>query len=843
MKSIYVTKRDGRKEVLNYDKINTVLINATDKITGVSASDIAMNAKLQIYDLMSTEDIHKVLIQSTADLINEKNPNYQYVASNLSNYLLRKNLFGSETNLPHLYDIIVKNTDAGKYDTLLLEKYSRDDIDKINSFIKHERDYTFTYSGIQQLIDKYLLKDRKTDTLYETPQYAYICIAMTIYASYETNRLEHIKSFYDNISKFKINLPTPILSGVRTPNRQWSSCVLVDIGDSLDSIYSSNSAIGFYTSKRAGIGFNIGRLRALGDTIRGGEVIHTGVIPFLRMLEGTVKSCTQNGIRGGGATVYFPFWHKEIKDVIVLKNNKGTENNRVRKLDYCIQFCKIFYKRFIDNGEISLFSPNDVPGLYEAFGDNVEFDKLYEKYEKDKTISKTKVPARDILNLYCQERIGTGRLYLQNIDNVNSHSPFIEKITMSNLCVEISLRTSPINHQDDGITVNKQVIINKSDVEQFEKFKKTNDLHLYVKKLNYNYTYENKNALYKIVNEDYKLKDDEISLNENVELVYGDKPAEIALCVLSAINVGVIKNFQELELICEDIVRTLDSIISLQDYPVHAARKMLSRRSIGVGITNLAYFLAKNDLNYDDPKALPLIDELMENIQYYLIKASVKLAKEFGPCKFFNETTYSQGLLPIDHYNKNVDNLVSRPLTHDWEALRQEVLTYGMRNSTLSAIMPCESSSVSSNSTNGIEPARALITGKKSKQSVLKSILPDIQKLKNKYQLAFDLNGNTGIINIQSVIQKWVDQGISANHYYDFTKYPDGEIPLSEVAKDILRFYQYGGKQMYYANTYDGKTDDFTDLLESAPLDTETVIKKGTMSTLGGDCDEGGCSI
>ena len=596
---------------------------------------------------------------------------------------------------------------------------------------------------------------------------------MTLFSDYDkTKRIARIKSFYDDISKFKINLPTPIMAGVRAPGRQWSSCTLIDIGDSLDSIFNSNTAIGYYTSKRAGIGLNGGRIRALGDKIRNGEVIHTGVIPYLKMFEATVKSCTQNGIRGGSATVHFPFWHKEIQDILVLKNNKGTDDNRVRRLDYSIQFCRLFYKRFVDNGVITLFSPGDVPDLLAAFGlDNDKFDALYEKYERDSKIKKITINARDLFNQFCQERIGTGRMYVMNIDNANSHSAFQDKINMSNLCQEINLPTTPLNHIDDG---------------------------------------------------------------ENSE-------AEIALCVLAALNVGAIKDFSELEAICENTVRMGDFVIENQDYPVAAARKMLKRRSLGIGITNLAYFLAKNNLSYDDAGAVDLVDELMEHIQYYCIKASVKLAKEFGACEWFHKTKYAQGILPIDTYNKNVDKISKRKLALDWEGLRADVLEFGMRNSTLTAMMPCESSSVVTNSTNGLEPARALITTKKSKKGTVKFVLPELTKLKNKYTLSYDLKDNKGLMNIYAVIQKYADQGISVNHYYDMTKYPDKNLPLSDVVKDILYFYQMGGKQIYYSNTYDGKSDSFEEsekLAKFAAQEQEEIIDE-----LDADCEGGACSI
>ena len=782
MGDIYIIKRNGKKESLDYEKINTVLLWACEGINGVNASDVAMNAHLQLYDGISSTEIHQVLIQSASDMISEKNPNYQYVASNLLNFFIRKNIFGVQDNLPNILDVIELNIENKVYDSSILDYYTKEDLEKFNKIIRHKRDYTFSYSGLQQLIDKYLLKDRVSGQIYETPQYMYMMIALTLFSHYEgKERFEKVKSFYNDISTFKISLPTPIMAGVRTPTRQYSSCVLIDVDDSLDSIYNSNTAVGYYTARRAGIGLNM-RIRSTGDKIRNGEVVHTGVIPFLKMFESTVKSCTQNGIRGGSATTYIPFWHKEIREILVLKNNKGTDDNRVRKLDYGIQFCRLFYSRFVKNENVTLFSPADVPDLYDCFGiDNDKFEELYVKYENSSKINKKVIKARDLMNQFVQERIGTGRMYVMNIDHANDHSAFKDKIYMSNLCTEINLPTTPIKHIDDG----------------------------------------------------------------------DDTDSEIALCVLSAINVGELKDLSELENIMKNTVSGLDFVIQHQDYPVNAAKKMLKRRSIGIGITNLAYYLAKNDVSYDDKKALKLVDELMEHIQYYGIKASVELAKEFGPCEWFHRTKYAEGILPIDTYNKEVDNIVKRKHTLDWESLRKEVLEHGMRNSTITAIMPCESSSLVTNSTNGIEPIRSLITVKKSKQGLLKMVVPEITKLKNKYQLAYDLKNNRGITNIQSVIQKWIDQGISANHYYDFGKYEDGNLSLSEVAKDLLYFYKLGGKQLYYANTNDQKTDDFskvsTESVQQQEISTpkeETIsLNPGEVFIDDGDCEGGACSI
>ncbi len=833
-----VIKRNGSKEPLNYEKINKVLLWAGENLSGVSASQVAMNAQLQFYKDIKTDEIHSVLIQSAVELISETEPNYQFVASNLLNYFIRKNIFNTYAEMPHIKEVIEKNVNNGIYDKLLLTSFTDEELDKINSFIKHERDFRFTWAGLQQLVDKYLLKDRITGQIYETPQYMYIFIAMTLFADYKGDKLSMIKTFYNLISKWKISLPTPIMSGVRTPNRQYSSCTLIDVGDSLESIYSSNTAVGYYTSKRAGIGLNVGKIRAIGASIRGGEVVHTGVIPFLKMFESTTRSCTQNGLRGGNSTTYFPFWHKEIEDVLVLKNNKGTDDNRVRKMDYGIQFCRLFYKRFITNDNITLFSPHEVKDLYDAFGYNERFEELYEKYEKDPKVTKKVVKARELMNQFCQERIGTGRIYVMNIDHANDHSSFLDQITMSNLCTEITLPVKHMSHIDDGKLVKRYIKVKNENIEAYNKWRLENP-YLYLNGKTGDIHNLTKNNTFTLFTSPLDVDNDSQYFEEDFELVWGETPAEIALCVLSAINLGAIKELSELEEICEFTVRALDFVISNQDYPVDSAKKMLLRRSIGVGITNLAYYFAKHGVEYGSQESLVLLDEAMEYIQFYLIKASVQLAKEYGKCGYFDRTKYSKGILPIDTYSKKVDTLVSRPYSLDWEWLRQEILTHGMRNSTLTAMMPCESSSVVSNSTNGIEPPRSLITSKKSKQGIIKMAVPEVYKLKNKYKLAFDVN-NKEYTNVQSIIQKWIDQGISGNHYYSME---NGEsLSIADVVKDILYFYNMGGKQLYYANTSDGKTDDINKMMNEKSNHQQEAVQVAEDGD-DSDCLGGACSI
>jgi ribonucleoside-diphosphate reductase alpha chain len=743
--SIHITKRDGSSELLNYDKIHKVLFWGTEGLKDVTVSDIEMNAHLKIYDGITSNEIHQVLIQSCADLITEKTPNYQYVASKLLSYYLRKEVYNSAVDIPTIQYIMKKNIKSGVYDSIIENYYDDEELDTINDYIKHERDFTFSYAGIRQLIDKYLLKNRSTSEIFETPQIMYMMISMTLFKDYKGDkRLQYIRKFYNAISQFKINLPTPVMCGVRTCIRQYSSCTLVDVGDTMDSIIHSDAAITKYTSQRAGIGINVGRIRAVNSTIRHGEVVHTGVIPFLKKFAASVKSCTQNGIRGGSATVHYPFWHLEFEDLIVLKNNKGTEDNRVRTMDYSIQLNKTFYKRVKENKDITLFSPHEVPELYEAFfGDSDEFEKIYKKCEKDDSLKKKTIKAIDAFKTICSEKFETGRIYIMNVDHCNTHSSFLSKIYMSNLCQEITLPTDPIEHYDDG-------------------------------------------------------------LGEN---------GEISLCVLSGVNMGKV-NIKELPNICDLIVRALDFVIENQSYPLNAAKKITKRRSIGVGVVNLAYFLAKNKTGYEDNKSIELVDEYFEHFQYNLITASVNLAKEFGKCEYSHLTKYSKGILPIDTYNKNIDSICNRPLSCDWETLRGELLEHGIRNSTLSAIMPSESSAVVSNATNGIEPPRSLVSFKKSKKGILTQVVPEIEKYKQYYTTAFDMKNNKGYLNICGVIQKYIDQAISVNNYYNPSKYEGGNQPISEIMTDIFYHYSLGGKTMYYSNTADGKTD--SDLVDTS---------------------------
>ena len=762
MSDISVVKRDGSVESLNLDKVHKMVEMACEGLAGVSASQVEMNSGIQFYDGIKTEDVQEILIRSANDLISLDTPNYQYVAARLLLFGLRKAVFGYHPDKPPiLYNHICKCVDHGMYDEELLTVYTEEEWEEIESYVDHDRDYLFTYAGLRQVCDKYLVQDRSTGYLFETPQQMYIMIAATLFSKYpKDTRLEYVRRYYEAISTHKINIPTPVMAGVRTPLRQFASCVLVDVDDTLDSIFSSDMAIGYYVAQRAGIGINAGRIRGINAKIRGGEVQHTGVVPFLKKFEATVRCCTQNGIRGGSATVHFPIWHQEIEDIIVLKNNKGTEDNRVRKLDYSIQLSKLFYERFIENKEITLFSPHDVPDLYESFGTD-RFDELYCSYESDESIPSKRVGAQGLILDLLKERAETGRLYLMNIDHCNSHSSFKDKVNMSNLCQEITLPTDPINHIDS-------------------------------------------------------------------------QDGEIALCILSAINVGKIRNLSEMENLCDLTVRALEELIDYQEYPVPAARRStLARRSLGIGFIGLAHYFAKNGVKYDSQEAYDLTHKLTESFQYNLLRASNNIAKEKGACDAFHRTKYIDGILPIDTYKQEVDELVTVSYEYDWDSLRDDIAEWGLRHSTLSAQMPSESSSVVSNATNGIEPPRDYLSVKKSKKGPLKQIVPQFTTYKNNYTLLWDMPSNEGYINVTAIMQKFFDQAISGNWSYNPENYPDNEVPVSVMANDLLTTYKYGWKTSYYQNTYDNKKDVDADAAKTEQLINE--ILHGTESEE--DCD------
>lgn len=742
--SLRVTKRDGRLEPINLDKIHRVITWAAEGLNNVSVSQVELRSHIQFYEGIKTSDIHETIIKSAADLISKDTPDYQYLAARLAIFHLRKKAFG-HFEPPRLYEQVKRLVRMGKYDASLLVDYSREEWDEMDTYLDHWRDMTFSYAAVKQLEGKYLVQNRVTGEIYESAQFLYILVAASLFAQYpKETRLNYIRRFYDATSTFKISLPTPIMAGVRTPTRQFSSCVLIECDDSLDSINATSAAIVKYVSQRAGIGVNTGAIRALGSPIRNGEAFHTGCIPFYKHFQTAVKSCSQGGVRGGAATVYYPIWHLEVESLLVLKNNRGVEDNRVRHMDYGVQLNKLMYQRLIKGADITLFSPSDVPGLYAAFfADQEKFEQLYLKYEQDPNIRKRSVKAIELFSLLMQERASTGRIYIQNVDHCNTHSPFdpsVAPVRQSNLCLEIALPTKPLQH-----------------------------IH--------------------------------------------DENGEIALCTLSAFNLGALNDLDELEDLADLAVRALDALLDYQNYPVKAAEiGAMGRRALGIGVINYAYYLAKNGVRYSDGSANDLTHRTFEAIQYYLLKASNQLAKEFGACKFFDETTYAKGILPIDTYKKDVDSLTKEPLHYDWESLRKEIQEFGLRNSTLTALMPSETSSQISNATNGIEPPRGFVSIKASKDGILRQVVPDYENLSENYELLWDIPNNDGYLHLVAIMQKFIDQSISANTNYDPQRFEDGKVPMKVLLKDLLTAYKYGVKTLYYQNTRDGAEDSQEDL-------------------------------
>lgn len=743
-KNILVTKRDGDKEQLDLEKIHKVITWAAEGLDNVSVSEVELKSHIQFYDGIKTTDIHETLIKSAADLISAQAPDYQYLAARLAIFHLRKKAYG-QFEPPRLFSHAVKLVEMKKYDQHLLTDYSEAEFDQMESFIDHSRDMNFSYAAVKQLEGKYLVQNRVTGEYYESPQILYMLIGACLFAEYpKETRLDFIERFYNAVSTFRLSLPTPIMSGVRTPTRQFSSCVLIECGDSLDSINATSSAIVKYVSQRAGIGINAGSIRALGSPIRGGEAFHTGCIPFYKHFQTAVKSCSQGGVRGGAATLFYPIWHLEVENLLVLKNNRGVDDNRVRHLDYGVQFNKLMYQRLIEGGNITLFSPSDVPGLYDAFFANQEeFERLYKQYEQDSNIRKTTLKAIELFSLFASERASTGRIYLQNVDHCNTHSPFdpaVAPVRQSNLCLEIALPTKPLTH-----------------------------IH--------------------------------------------DEEGEIALCTLAAFNLGALKDLDELEELSELIVRALDSLLDYQDYPVPAAyNSTMGRRPLGVGVINFANYLAKNNVRYSDGSANGLTHRTFEAIQYYLLKASNKLAREKGTCSKFNETTYAKGILPIDTYKRDLDTVCEESLHLDWESLRNEIKSFGLRNSTLTALMPSETSSQISNATNGIEPPRGFVSVKASKDGILKQVVPDFAELQDQYELLWNIPNNDGYLQLVAIMQKFVDQTISANTNYDPGLFEGGKVPMKLLLKDLLTAYKLGVKTLYYHNTRDGAADAQNDM-------------------------------
>ena len=755
---ILVTKRDGSKESIDLEKIHRVVHWASQDLDNISVSQVEINAQLAFFDGIRTEDIHETIIKSAADLISTDVPDYQYLAARLAIFHLRKKAYKSFTP-PSLIDHVTKLTKLGIYDKDILDKYNASEFEEFNNYIDHWRDMKFSYAAVKQLEGKYLVQNRVTGDIHESPQMLYMLVGMCLFQEYKGKaRIDIVKRFYDASSNFKISLPTPIMAGVRTPTRQFSSCVLIETDDDLDSISAASGAIVKYVSQRAGIGINAGKIRAIGSPIRGGEATHTGCIPFFKHFHTAVKSCSQGGVRGGAATLFYPLWHLEVESLLVLKNNTGTDENRIRHLDYGVQFNGLMYERFLKDSDITLFSPNDVPGLYDSFfADQKKFKKLYEKYESDDLIRKDTIKARELFAMFMKERANTGRIYLQNVDHCNTHGAFNPEhapIRQSNLCMEITLPTKPL-------------------------------------------------------------------------FSVQDEKGEVALCTLSAVNLGALDSLDELEDITEIIVRSLDSLLDYQDYPLKSAEiASNNRRTLGIGVTNLAYYLAKNDAKYSDGSGNDLIHKTFEALQYYSLKASNKLAEELGPCPLFSETQYAKGIMPIDSYKKDIDAFCSTKLELDWDILRRNIKSKGLRNSTLTALMPCESSSQISNSTNGIEPPRGFISVKQSKDGILKQVVPEYEKLHKKYELLWDIKDNEGYLQLCAIMQKFVDQSISTNTHYDPSQFEGSRVPMKLFLMDLLKAYKYGIKTLYYHTTRDGSGDD------------QNNSKQGD-----DDCEDGVCKL
>ncbi|WGH49771.1 ribonucleotide reductase alpha subunit [Alishewanella phage vB_AspM_Slickus01] len=766
---IKVIKNSGRLEPFDAEKINEMVAFGCEGLDA-APSAIAMRAQLSAFDGIATSQIQKELVDAARDLATVDEPDYLIAAGRMMMSNLRKKVYGQFEPFP-LYDIIYENIELGKYDKDILEMYDHHEIDYYDSVIKHERDMFMPQAAAMTFVDKYLIKDKITSAPYETPQVALMLIAMCL-LSKRPNRKERVVNLYEKLSTNKISFPSPIMAGVRSPTKQFSSCCLIDSDDDLDALNATASAIVKYASKRAGIGINGGRIRAQGSPVRGGEISHTGCINFFKYWQAALHSCSQGGLRGASGTLYYPWWHLESEDLLVLKNNKGTESNRVRHLDYGFQINRLFLERVKRNQSISLFSPSDVGNMYEYFfTDQDKFDELYHKFEADPKIRKKTIKAVALMTLFANERAATGRIYPNFVDNMNDYSAFIKDVApvyMSNLCLEIALPTKPMTHINSPAGTD----------------------------------------------------------------------GEIALCTLAAFNLGEMETEKDIEEAAYTMVESLDELIDYQDYPVNAAMAAKLRRALGVGIINYAYWLAKNKFKYSDRSGNNETHELMEMIQFYLMRASMQLAKEKGACELFHETKYSLGIMPIDLYKKDVDAVHTAELKMDWDSLRADVLQYGMRNSTLTALMPAETSAAISNATNGIEPPRGAISIKAGKDGNMKLIVPSYTTLKDNYEFLWDIPENTTYLEKVGIMQKFVDQAISANTKYDPSRFEGGMVPMKVILRDIFLAYKLGCKTMYYHNTRDNRGKE-TENHQHVEVLEETLQYEEDA----GGCSSGACNI
>jgi ribonucleoside-diphosphate reductase alpha chain len=735
---INVVKRNGSKEPLAIEKWQQQVAKICNGVADISQSMIEIKAQPHFYDGITTREIDGITLRAIVDLIDsDTNPdightNYQYVAGKQRLSMLRKDVYGNYQP-PHIYEIVKKNVEIGLYTKDLLEWYSEDDWNKMEEIIDHEKDEQYSYAAIEQLIEKYLVRNRATKDIYETPQVRYMIAAATVFHNEDkAHRLRYIKEYYNAASDGMFTLATPVLAGLGTPTKQFSSCVLIRSDDDLDSIFASGEMMAKYASKRAGIGLEIGRLRPLGSPIRGGEVMHTGMIPFLKKWFGDLRSCSQGGIRNASATVFYPIWHYQFDDLIVLKNNQGTDETRVRHMDYGVVLSAFFWKRFKNRENITFFDPNEVPELYEAFYTNTQkFEELYVKYEKRKDLRKKTMNAEDVFKGgILKERTDTGRIYLVFIDNVMNQGPFdpeYHTIYQSNLCCEILLPTKPFKRLDDD-------------------------------------------------------------------------QGRIALCTLGSINWGAFRNPEDMRRACRILQRSLCNILDYQDFlSIQSKLSNDEIQPLGIGITNLAYWHAKRGLKYGEKDSLQEVKSWMEHQAYYLTEATVELAKERGKCVDSDKTRYGQGIFPWELRAKGVNQLADFTPELDWEPLRSEMKQYGVRNATLMAIAPVESSSVVINSTNGIEMPMSLITVKESKAGAFTQVVPEYNKLKNKYQLMWEQTDCADYLKTAAVLAAYVDQSISTNTFYNPAHFADRKVPTTLIAKNLMLAHQWGLKTFYYS--------------------------------------------